>query len=306
MYIKKYLLIVSIIFFTPVKAYDEVVFVSSYSENIEAKRGMFDVLIKDFKLDFKKHIFYLNSKGKVADIIDQESIPVLETIKEINPSIVFLADDSALKCLGPGLVKEGIKVIALGINGNPRAYFSREDFHNVYGVLERPLFLRGVIEINSFVGYKENAIILFDDSESAKIVIQNIFKDRPSISFSNTNIKYAIVKSLTDIEKVLESIDKNNTHLFLGPVHSIQISEQRTELLSFHEVLHWLTDHYKASYYSFWKDYITVNGATVSYGVDLSEHATIALDMAYKILNNTVPRPRFITLDRGQFFQLEE
>lgn len=299
------LLILFIICFTPVKANDEVVFVSSYSKSMEANRGMFNVLIKDFKLDFKKHIFYLNSKGMTADIVKRESIPILATIKEINPSIVFLSDDNALKFLGPGLIQNGIKIVALGINANPRLYFDRENFHNVYGVLERPLLLRGILKINHLVGHKDNAIILSDDSESGKILIKSIFQDRTTIRLSNTNITYMIVKNLKDIEKKLKYVDQNSTHLFLSSIHSIKISEQSAELLNFHQVLNWLTDNYKSNYYSFWKDYIIPNGAHISYGIDLTEHATIALEIGYLLLKDTPPKLHFVTPNKGKIFQLE-
>lgn len=292
--------------FTAVSANDDVVFVSSYNKSLEVKRGMFHVLIKDFKLDFKKHIFYLNSKGKTAESIKQQSLPILEKIKEIHPRIVFLSDDNALKFLGPTLVQQGIKIVALGINANPRKYFNSKDFLNVYGVLERPLFIRGIIEINNLVGHKDNAIILFDDSATGEIIIKKIFNDREMIKISNTNIKYIIVKNLNDMQKKLEGIDKDNSHLFLGPIHSIKVSAQSAELASFHQVLNYLTRNYKSDYYGFWKDYIIPDGANVSYGVDLVEHADLALKMGYQILNNTSPKSRFVTPDKGKFFRLEE
>ena len=303
--ILKCLIVLFSICFTQVKANESVVFVSSYSKSIEDKRGMFNVLIQDFKLDFKKHVFYLNSKGKTVAAIEQETASILELIKEVNPSIVFLSDDNALKFLGPGLVQKGIKIVALGINANPRIYFNRENFRNVYAVLERPLILRGILKISDVVGYKDNVIILSDDSESGKIIIESVFKNRTLIKLSNTNIKYMIVKNLEEMERKLNYVDTSNTHLFLASIHSIRRSEQSDELVSFHDVLYWLNNNYESTFYSFWKDYIIPDGAHISYGVDLEEHVPLALNMAYLLLKNTPPKLHFVTPNKGTFFHLE-
>lgn len=59
--------------------------------------------------------------------------------QELRPALVFLADDAALKYLGPQLDALSIPVVYLGINNNPRLYSKEGAFRNITGVLERPL-----------------------------------------------------------------------------------------------------------------------------------------------------------------------
>ncbi|OUR97379.1 hypothetical protein A9Q84_13725 [Halobacteriovorax marinus] len=267
---------------------------------------MFPLLIKNFKLNYKKKIFYLDSKKKTLKKTMLDSIPILEKIIEINPKLVFLSDDNALRTLGPPLVQYGVKIVSLGINGNPRTYFNANDFFSVYGVLERPLFVRGIVEINRIVGYRHNILILFDDSETSKSIIESIFQNKTTKEILKFRIKYQIVRNLNEIKMKINSIDKKNTHLFLGPLHTIKRSAKNLDVMNYQEVLGKISSYYKSHYYSFWKDYIIPNGAKISYGVDLVDHSSISLDIAYKIINNTAPKLRFVTPENGRIFKLDK
>ena len=70
----------------------------------------------------------------------------LKFVNKINPVLVILGDDAALKFVEPTLEKNKIKTVYLGVNNNPRAYFDTEPKY-VTGVLERPLIRRVLFKL---------------------------------------------------------------------------------------------------------------------------------------------------------------
>lgn len=279
-----------------------VYFVSSYHKAVEEKRDMFPYLISKFDYNGKKTVLYLNSK-RLSEIESRKNADVFYSqIKKDMPSLVFLSDDNALKFLGERIIKLGIKVVCLGINENPRKYMSSRSLKQLYGVLERPLYIRGIIEINGMLRDLKKATILLDNSMTSKTVIDSIFKKRKSVVFKKIKVNYIVVKTQGELASQLPNIEQSDSHLFLGPIHRIKKTVSSNDYLEYYDLLKFVTNNYKKEYYSFWKDYVVDDGAILAYGVDMNLQAKVAIETAQKLLRGKKPSQRFFTPDRGETF----
>lgn len=119
--------------------------------------------------------FYLDTRR----LTEAQYLPrvqeVTRQIQEIQPQVVFITDDNALRLVGPALEKGW--VIFGGVNGS-----IREDFpwaparSNVAGVLERPLLARSLIQIQSALGLKHvRTLVLAGTDETTERMLREEF-----------------------------------------------------------------------------------------------------------------------------------
>jgi len=135
-----------------------------------------DLRVNGFKDRFPPghllHELYMDTKRKLPSEFDSITDHAWTTYQNLKPDVVVLNDDNALRLLGARITNAGTPVVFMGINNNPRLYFSGVIPESVTGILERHLLVPLVRHFTSFVPMKhKRVLILFDESKTSDAVI---------------------------------------------------------------------------------------------------------------------------------------
>ena len=134
----------------------------------------FKFALKD--LDVEYRVFQMDTKRIPQSQYQQRADLAYQEYEKINPDLVILGDDNALKYLGPRLAYTKKPVVYLGINIDPAEYIGN-NARNFTGVLERPLLHRSVYTVKQILGDKVNKIlVLFDSGTTSKASLVHVFK----------------------------------------------------------------------------------------------------------------------------------
>ena len=176
----------------------DVLLINSY----HVGHGGSDLRVRGFKSALPKDIqireVYMDTKRKPANQFALITQQTWNTFQEIKPDLVIVNDDNALRMLGEKISNSGTPVVFMGINNNPRAYFTTAIPKNVSGVLERHLIVPLVRYFKSFVPMKkQRVLILFDKSKTSTSVITTALYGKHSLKFGGVTIvvrKYALAE----------------------------------------------------------------------------------------------------------------
>lgn len=281
---------------------NSIAIVASYGHKLSIKRGIIESLKAQIKSVNSLHTFYLDSKNTKEEVYIKKAKLVLSNLLNLKPSLVFLIDDNALKLLGPSLLEKEIKVVFLGINGNPRDYVKPELLQQASGVLEKPLFLRGIFELRAFFKTAKKVTILFDNSQTSHILIEQIFSGDKLVRRDGLEIDYKQLSSFEELKKyiIISNKDKSK-QIFMGTLHSLK-NELNKKPISIKKTFNWVSEHYQYPIFSFWQDTIGANECLAAYGVDIKEQGVVAGKIGNLILQKKNYLTEIVTPNRGLLF----
>lgn len=166
-----------------------------YPWDASYKEGLTEVLGSKYNLIF----FEMDTKRLPKSEYKNRNRMAWDKYKEINPVLVVLGDDNALKYLGPKFANTNTPVVYLGINNNPRSYGMVNNEH-ITGVLERPLLKRSIKFLDELLKIKK-VLILFDAGTTAKCIFSEIFSNSESEVFGGIQADIKLIKNYTQWQK---------------------------------------------------------------------------------------------------------
>jgi len=243
---------------------------------------------------------YLDTKRESIAEGRRKATELLESIKQHKPDIVVLTDDFALKELGQPIMDEGVPVVFLGINSNPRSYIGTMTLAT--GVLERPLFKRSIAYIKDILGSDMNrCLVLFDNGTTAKVIVETIFRGRYSSRFSKTDTDIKLNSTYTEWKKsVLLAKKHGYDAIILGLYHTLVDDEGNH--VSDEEVANWTSAHSPVPLFGFWDFSIGKNkaiGGLILSGTPQGEEAVIIIKKIIAGYNPRTIQP--VTAEYGRF-----
>lgn len=285
MQIVRNLIFLSCIWSNIILADEHGIVVSSYHEELENKRGMIKALKDNLPEFIIPQTIYMDTKRLSKDLFEEQATSAKQQIKRVNPGYIFLCDDNAVKLLGEELLEQNYKVVFLGVNNNPRDYLSEKAMNKVYGVLEKPLYQRGLFELRKF--YISNDItILFDDTVTSKVVIADIFNKQKTLKLDNLSINYKVINTVQELDDTILSLETNKVQLILGPLHSVN-DVATGETYNLDKTLNIIKQKYPYQFFGFWKHYVGSNAAVGAFGVDIIEQGIQAAQLTKLIASNS-------------------
>lgn len=297
------LLIISLLLFIPQSFASaktlKAIIISSYHKELEQKRQMVSSIIENHQGVIKK-VLYLNSKRVPREKLSNKVSSFLNIIDQENIKLVYICDDNALKLFGNHLAKRDLTVIFTGINTNPRIYFSKNSIpQNFYGVLEKPFYNRAALKLSSLFKGSNKSVIIFDNSETSKIIISDFFKNKSTVMHNGITFSFQVVETVDDLKNSITKANTSNSYIIAGPIHTIENDKNKTE--DFETILDIIALSSKRPFFGFWKDYVGHGHAMASYGVSLKNQGKTAAELAVKVLEKK-SNQRLITPQRGEFF----
>jgi ABC-type uncharacterized transport system substrate-binding protein len=274
--------------------------VSSYHQELEAERGLVMALQKGMSSISNSTVLYMDTKRRTPNSFKEISLSIQNKILENKPDIVFLCDDNALKYLGDFLANKDVPTVFLGINGNPREYLG-ENHHKLSGVLERGLYLRGILQLKQFFPKVKKISILIDNSLTAQSISQEMFKAQKSKKIKGISFTSKTLLTFDSFKQAIKDANQlSDTQLIIGPMHALQGKEPGSNI-HYKTALKWASTHYKKPIFTFWKDFIGHDFLLGGYVIDVAKQGEIAAEMGQKILSKKPLGPQIVTPKTGVF-----
>ncbi|WP_299792083.1 ABC transporter substrate-binding protein [uncultured Shewanella sp.] len=209
--------------------------------------------------------FEMDTKRKNATEYQKIADDAWSFIEENQPKIVVLADDNALKFLGPKVVAANIPLVFLGINANPRHYISLNQ--NVTGALERPLLKRSVLLLKELLPGLKNVKVLMDRKPTSYAILETSFDDKFKQTVAGIKVDITLEESFHDWkETVSQTKAKGYDALIIANYAALR--NRFCENVSLDKVSHWTSSQSPLPVFAFWSysigDGKAIGGLTIS------------------------------------------
>jgi ABC-type uncharacterized transport system substrate-binding protein len=170
--------------------------------------------------------------------------------RSLSPAVVILADDAALKYLGPRLADTLTPFVFLGINSNPRTYFTTLP-RNMTGVLERPLILRGLEFIRHMLPDSRKTLMLFDTDLTSDVVRAETFHGQDRLETAGFRIDLRRIGSWDEWQSaILTAPEAGYGFLVLGLYQTIR--DARGAIVPSAEVAAWTSSNARIPVFGLW------------------------------------------------------
>lgn len=154
--------------------------------------------------------FDMDTKRIPNELIQNKTIEALHLIRQEKPDIVIAMDDNALKYLGQKVVDLGIPLIFLGINQNPRLYFSNKKIpENVTGVLERPLLKQSLTILNKIIG-PGRFLLMMDNEMTSSAMISTTMQGQKKIKYASCDLELFTTSRFDDWKDRVRALKDEN------------------------------------------------------------------------------------------------
>lgn len=253
---------------------------SSYPWTSDCLKGLHDNLNPDYE---QVHI-ELDTKRIPKKEFKVRADRAMKLIFEERPDIVVVMDDNALKMLGERISNEGIPQVFLGINQNPRLYFTKKNIPtNVTGVLERPLLKRSLVMLNKLSG-PGKYLLMMDVGTTSMAIIKTQMDGRKEAEYGPCSIDVFTSNHFTKWKEEVRNLDVNE---YKGIIicNYTAMKDASGKHAPMTTVAKWTSANSKVPIFAFWR-YSVGKGKAMG-GLIMSGYhqGKTAAEMANKILS---------------------
>ena len=244
--------------------------------------GIKDVLKDDFDLLYFQMNTKKISKGQYQEKADQ----AWELFLQVNPDLVILGDDSALKYLSMPFSETTTPVIYLGINNNPRNYHLQNS-KNIMGILERPLIKRAIPTVAQLFTPKiTRMLLMFDNSQTSHYVFKQVFSSNSQMIISGIQVDIKLIDDWDIWQSTLLNADNFYDAVFFGLYHTL--TDENNNPIPAEQVLQWSSKNAPVPPFGFWDFSIGADKAIGGLVLLGYEQGKLAAGIAKDILLNHI------------------
>ena len=199
---------------------------ASYPWSRECRQGLLDGLGKDVRPVF----FEMDTKRRPASEFPARADAAWDACAELAPDVVVLMDDNAVRYLGERMSAAGLPVVFMGVNNNPRKYFSSQRIPaNVSGVLERALVLRFMNALGEILDYApRRVLLLMDESQTSEAMIETSLGGHREMVVSGIEMAIFQTANFSAWREYAQGITKDNYDaVILGSCGALKDDEGR-------------------------------------------------------------------------------
>ncbi|WP_250655911.1 ABC transporter substrate-binding protein [Alkalimarinus coralli] len=217
-------------------AQKSVLLISSYHQSFpwtqQCEDGVKEVLSTTVSLD----TFFMNTKQLPESAFQERADLAWQKYQASKPDLVMLGDDNALRLLGPRLAEEPVPVVFLGINHNPRVYFSGGILPpNMTGVLERTPIMGTIRFVSRVLPGVKRILLLAGESQTSQAELKNTLLDQKKLA--TTGI-VADVKTVSTWAGWIETLKTVHKHYdIVLPLAYFNIKDENGKYLSASEAI---------------------------------------------------------------------
>ncbi|NRA15890.1 MAG: hypothetical protein HRU04_10355 [Oceanospirillaceae bacterium] len=230
------------------------------------------------------YFFEMDTKRLSISEHQKRAEEAIARIDDLQPDIVMLGDDNALRLVGKAVLSREIPLVFLGINGNPRDYFDGIVPFGISGVLERPLLKRDLLLVKKINPEWKNILVLFDNSPTAKIYRDSpfFFAGNNHIEMLGLNIEIFLSNSYEEIQTKVKQAQIDKDVLFIGGLNALK--DKRNQHIDSRTVIKWIYRQSEVPMFGFWKGTAGRDAAIGGYVIDGFSMGTQAARQVITIL----------------------
>lgn len=256
-----------------------VLIVYSYSEGLIWTRQCDEGIRRALPENVHVERLYMDTKRIPQEEFESRAQGVLDAFRRMQPDLVMLGDDNALRLIGPEVAASHIPVVYLGINGNPRDYFTSLP-DNVIGVIERMPLLPWARLLFDIVPSADSMLVLMDDSPTADAIIRSSFYGKRFLSLNGKDIVSEKVKNWSSWRRL---IVESKYDIILMPVYHSLVDADRGHI-AFDDVVAWTSENSRVPVFASQDYAVGDHGVVGALSVDGEKHGRIAGLMAKGLL----------------------
>ncbi|OZG73186.1 hypothetical protein BTA51_11920 [Hahella sp. CCB-MM4] len=232
--------------------------------------------------------FYMDTKRLPETEFQDRADQALKKIEESKADLIFLGDDNALKFLGPKLAKKNIPVVFLGINDNPRVYFSDGLLPpNMTGVLERTPILGTLRFISKIMPKAKRVLVIAGNSQTSRAELKNTLLDQKTFATTGIVANIEIAPTWSNWLETLRSV--HETYDAVIPVAYFNIKDENGRYLSAEESIAGMSSTSQIPIFANQDYTVGDNGAVGALVINGKTHGKRAGAIALKILEGQSP-----------------
>lgn len=239
------------------------------------RQGLQSTLSKHATISY----FEMDTKRLPIQRHQEQADKAWQQYQQLTPDIVIIADDNALQTLAPRLLKTTTPVIYFGINANPRKY-GITGAQNFTGVLERPLLKRSIMMLREFISIQK-ALVLFDDSETSKVVLSDVFYGQTTMSIGGIQVDFRQHSQLSQWQQSVKSAKAQNYDAIIIALYHTLKDDQGKHVDS-EQVIRWTSENTPVAPFGFWEFSVAkdknIGGYVISGYQEGKQAGEIALD----------------------------
>lgn len=179
-------------------------------------------------------------------------------IQQHQPDLVVLADDNALKMLGPRLLNKNIPIVFLGINANPRNYLSLRA--NISGVLERPLMKRSVAMLKQIDPKYRRVKVLMSNSVSSRVILNTSFSNKNRQKIMGIDVTSSMLDTFQAWKKEVSISKKEGYQAIILATYGA-LKDNKQQHVPLNTVSEWTSKHSPIPVFAFWSFSVGKNKA---------------------------------------------
>ncbi len=209
--------------------------------------------------------YQMDTKRRPAGDFDQIANETWKFIADVNPKLLVVADDNALRLLGKRIQTDNTPLIFLGINANPRHYLKLGK--NVSGALERPLLKRSVMMLNTILPEIKKIKVLMDSNPTSYAILETSFDDKFNQNISGTQVDIKLQKNYADWRSSVKQSESEEYDAIIVANYAA-LSNESGDNVSLNEVSEWTSANSPVPVFAFWAysigDGKAIGGLTIS------------------------------------------
>lgn len=231
-----------------------VLLIESYHSEYAWDKSYIRGIEKKLSEDIQFYKFQMDTKRLPKSEYENSAKRAYQEYLRVSPSIVILGDDNALTYMLPKLFDEPISIVFLGINSNPRKLLSQyKGRAKITGVLEQPLFVKTMSEIDLMLPHNRKKIrVLFDSGVTSKVAQEYLSRQYRAISDSlSLEAEILTISTLSEWRTQVQSAYKDGVGaIIVGLYHTI-VDDSGTNVPA-EQILAWTNEQSPVPLFGFW------------------------------------------------------
>lgn len=222
---------------------------AAYPWSSECRGGLQEELLHGIDVQF----FEMDTKRYPDSRFAERAEAAWKACIRAHPDLVVLMDDNALRFLGKRMSDAGFPVVFMGINGNPRRYFSAHSIpYNVSGVLERPLLMRSVKYLGEFLqAPAKRFLVMMDDAYTSDAIIESSLGGRRDRLVSGIEVETFLTGDFGAWKRRVHRVGAGNYDaVILGSYAALEDDDGNQVPLD--DVTVWTAANCRVPVFSFW------------------------------------------------------
>ncbi|WP_020406793.1 ABC transporter substrate-binding protein [Hahella ganghwensis] len=245
--------------------------------------------------------FYMDTKRLPDNEFQTRADLAWKKIEESNADLILLGDDNALRFLGPRLARKDTPVVFLGINHNPRVYFSDGLLPpNMTGVLERTPIFGTIRFISKIMPEAKRVLVITGDSQTSRAELKNTLLDQKTLATTGIVADVKVASNWADWLRTLHSA--HETYDAIIPIAYFNIKDEHGKYLSAEEAITGMSETSQIPIFANQDYTVSDAGAMGALVIHGQTHGKRAGAIALKILEGTSPLAIAPEIDQSGVF----